>query len=232
MIWIALTLGLVGSLHCVGMCGPLAIGICCRGQQTGVEQFKTTVLYNVGRIITYAVLGVFFGLFSQLIYLTSLQKTLSIALGVILVLSFIFSFNIDHWISKSKAGSFVYEKVNGLISRILQKSQRYNPFYLGLASGLLPCGLVYLALAGALSSGSSMDGMLFMLAFGLGTIPALMALSYSASLLKKKKRFNLNRILSFVSLFFGLFLIYRGFMVNAPEELDFWSAIRNPIMCH
>lgn len=232
MIYVAFTLGLFGSLHCVGMCGPLAIAFCDKeGDSTG-QRLVSGLSYNLGRTFTYAILGLFFGLLGSFIVVVDLQKVLSIVLGALLVTSFFLSYDIDQKINGLPSVRKFYDRLRLVISNMYTRAKRYHPFTLGAANGLLPCGLVYLALAGAVAAGTLADGMIFMTFFGLGTIPMMLALVLGIKMMTPKWRFQFRRVLPFVTLAFGVFLIYRGVVVDMPAELNFWEMLKNPIMCH
>lgn len=232
MWYIAFTLGLFGSLHCVGMCGPLAIAFSNRDKNTKFQNVVSALSYNLGRTVTYSLLGLFFGILGSFLFVADLQKIASILLGVLLVISFLFNIDIDRSINQNSIIKKYYFSVRKFISEIMNKSQDYHPFQLGMANGLLPCGLVYLALAGALATSSVIGGVTFMTMFGLGTLPMLFALTTGLGLFPANVRIKFKTILPYVTLIFGLFLIYRGVAVDMPGELDFWEAIKNPIMCH
>ena len=232
MFYVAFTLGLFGSLHCVGMCGPLAIAFSHSPSPTRRSKILAGLSYNLGRATTYALLGLFFGAIGTAFYLTDMQKSLSIILGVLLVVSFLFSIDLDHKISNTWLLKKTYTRVHSVLNTIMSKARNYHPYYLGIMNGLLPCGLVYLAIAGALATGNIFGGALFMFIFGLGTLPMLLVLSLGTDLLPQRWRMRFRRILPFVTLAFGLFLIYRGIYVDMPTNLDFWTALKNPIMCH
>jgi sulfite exporter TauE/SafE len=232
MLFVAFTLGLFGSLHCVGMCGPLAIAFCDKEGDSNRQRFVSALSYNLGRTFTYAILGLFFGLLGSFVVVVDLQKALSIFLGIVLVLSFLLSYDLDQKINGWSVVRKFYDAVRQGISKMYNKARQYHPFTLGTANGLLPCGLVYLALAGAIASGSLMSGMIFMTFFGLGTIPMMFALILGMKQLNPKMRFHFRKILPYVTLCFGLFLIYRGVVVGMPEELNFWEMLKNPLMCH
>jgi sulfite exporter TauE/SafE len=232
MYWVAFTLGLFGSLHCVGMCGPLAIAFCDKEEDNSLQRLQSGMSYNLGRTFTYSILGLFFGLLGSFIVVVDLQKILSIALGSLLVFSFFLSYDIDKKINGLPSVRKFYDKVRMGISNMYSKAKQYHPFTLGAANGLLPCGLVYLALAGAIASGSILNGMIFMAFFGIGTIPMMIALVFGVKLLTPNMRFKFRRVLPYVTLFFGLFLIYRGLVVGMPEELNFWEMLKNPVLCH
>lgn len=232
MWYIAFTLGLFGSLHCLGMCGPLAIAFTNREGQSKMDNLYASLSYNLGRTLTYAFIGLFFGLIGSFVQIADLQKGLSIILGVLLVVFFLFSIDIDKSINGQSAVKKYYFYIRNLISSMMAKSNEYHSFQLGLVNGLLPCGLVYLALAGALATGSVLGGVSFMFLFGLGTIPMLFALTMGFGFFSMGLRKRFRHVLPYVTLIFGVFLIYRGFAVDLPASLSFWEAINSPVMCH
>ena len=232
MLYIAFTLGLFGSLHCVGMCGPLAIAFCHHENDNSFQRLSSGFSYNLGRTFTYAIIGLFFGLLGSFLVVVDLQKSLSIVLGILLVLSFLMSLDIDQKINGMPLIKKMYSGIRTYISKMYSKAKQYHPFVLGATNGLLPCGLVYLAVAGALATGSVFNGMAFMAFFGFGTIPIMMGLVFGFKLLTPKLRFRFRTVLPYLTLFFGIFLIYRGMMVDMPQELNFWEMLKNPILCH
>lgn len=164
----ALLLGFLSSWHCIGMCGPLVMAI----HSAGGGKFGT-FLYNGGRILMYMLLGAFMGTIGMGAYLLDLQQYFAILLGVI-VLILIFK---QSWLNAFTARYQRSGFMTFLRKHILNKNNFKKPqgkFISGLANGLLPCGLVYVALAGALSQPSIVDGMIYMGVFGLGTLPAMM----------------------------------------------------------
>lgn len=228
----AFTLGLFGSLHCLGMCGPLAIAFTNRPGANKLQTATSALNYNLGRTFTYAGIGFLFGTLGSVMVLADFQKFLSIFLGITLVVSSLFGFSISKRLFNSLHLSKIYSKYQALVQSLIIKSKDHHPFTLGMFNGLLPCGLVYVALAGALASGSTMLGVLFMTLFGLGTLPLMFSLSFGYKIIPPGIKSRLQNALPFISLIFGLFLIYRGIAVDMPKELNFWMAIKNPIMCH
>jgi sulfite exporter TauE/SafE len=234
MIWVALTLGFFGSLHCLGMCGPLALGV------TRFANVRSNVLfyaiqYNVGRIFTYAILGAVFGLIGQAILLSGFQKGFSILAGIILVGLFALSLNIEKVLFRIPSYQNVYNRVFKKISETLKNGSGKYPFLIGLLNGILPCGLVYLALAGSLASGNLFVGIAFMIFFGIGTLPAMIGVMWMGGGNKFRiltKGFVFNKVFPILHLAFGIYLIYRGVVIDMPEQLDFWTAINHPVMCH
>ena len=229
MLTAAFLLGFMGSLHCIGMCGPLALMAC---SHEGDRNLSAGLYYNIGRIITYSLLGGLFGVVGTFLFVSQSQKWMAIALGSFMILSFFLGRDIDTQLGKISFLRRYYKKVQELISFYFQKTKKTSPFIIGTLNGLLPCGLVYLALAGAISSSHWTDSMLFMLVFGVGTLPAMLGLMSGYSLLTVKMRANVKMMLPIVSFVFGCFLIYRGIYVEMPMELDFWEAMKNPVLRH
>lgn len=235
MIWIGLTLGFVGSLHCLGMCGPLALGMSRFGGNTWWSSGLFALQYNFGRIVSYAVLGAFVGLIGEAILMSGIQKSFSIVAGILLIIMFLMSFDLEKLLFKSTNYKKIYQKVSNRISQALQKGARSHPVFVGMLNGLLPCGLVYLALAGSLASGGVLLSIAFMTAFGAGTLPAMIGVMIAGqriNQLSSIRSFLFRKAFPVLHLALGVFLIYRGIVVDMPEQLDFWTAIKHPVMCH
>src|ERR1044071_2954583 len=162
--WTAFALGLVGSLHCAGMCGPLAFALPAVGRTTAAYVLGR-VVYNLGRLATYALLGVAFGIVGQTFALAGLQRLASLIAGSAILLGLAASSRLAvgapavKWVVWIKAG----------LGRLLQQRTLASLFALGALNGLLPCGLVYAACIGAAAFGGIVSGLEYMLAFGLGT---------------------------------------------------------------
>ena len=170
-----LVIGLLGSFHCLGMCGPIAVSLPLKENSWGTR-INSSLLYNFGRILTYILLGLIFGLMGLGISIWGIQQWVSIGVGIIMIMSIAFPV-IFH-------GANVIRGIDTLFSGFKKFFRRFFGFrtyssvlVIGLLNGFLPCGLVYIALAGALISTSPMNGALYMLAFGLGTVPALLIFS-------------------------------------------------------
>ncbi len=232
MWYVAFSLGLMGSFHCLGMCGPLALAISKPLDYSKKTVLLRTINYHLGKTLMYALMGVLFGLISSLVLMAELQRLSSIILGVIMI--FIFLLNKIPTVNKRirLSGFKPLQYVQRLTNHILGRINNYHPFILGFFNGILPCGLVYVAIAGALTTGSVVQSMFFMALFGLGTIPLMAFLVFSQSFYNFSFRNKIRNILPYISLVVGGFLIYRGLVVEMPRELNFWEALKNPIMCH
>jgi sulfite exporter TauE/SafE len=209
------TLGAAGSLHCVGMCGPLSLALPVH-HFSKIQKFFALLLYQFGRIVTYSVIGLLFGLAGRQIYISGYQQWFSIIIGaIILVLAALYF--IRRWSARPVFLNKFYRSVQSFIVRILKSST--GPFsflLLGLANGLLPCGMVYIAVASSLSLSSIAETVSFMSMFGLGTAPAMMLVSYAGQSLKPAWRNSLRKLTPvFISLM-GALLILRGLNLGIP----------------
>ncbi len=224
-------LGAVSSLHCVGMCGPIALSLPVHYLPPQQKTFGI-FLYNTGRITMYALLGLLFGFVGRQVYLGGFQKTFSIGLGSLLLLVLLQSvFNIkifpEKWIQKPT------RKLQQFISRYMQQKKLYGLFVLGAANGLLPCGMVYFAITGAMAAGNVAGGVVFMAAFGAGTFPAMFALSFFGSMISLQVRNTIKKAGPYVLFVMGILLILRGLSLNIPYISPFIpGSFENVVPCH
>ena len=207
----AFVLGLVGSLHCAGMCGPLALALPPAGK-TATGHAAGRLAYNGGRIVTYCALGLLFGLLGQTLLLAGVQRWLSIALGVALLVGLFASRKLALW----RPMASLVERVKARMSFLLRRRSLAALFGLGLLNGLLPCGLVYVAAAGATATGSLVRGAIYMAAFGFGTIPMMLALSLSGRLIPFSLRLRLLKIVPVAVFLLASLLILRGMGLGIP----------------
>jgi len=208
-LWTAFVLGFVGSAHCAGMCGPLALAL--PGGRRG-PFIIGRVLYNLGRVVTYATMGAAFGLLGQGFELAGLQRWLSLGLGLI-ILAGLFS-------SRRFAGVLPVTRtvqwLKAALGRQFQHRELTSLFSIGMLNGLLPCGLVYIACAGATATGSLMGGVDYMVAFGLGTVPMLLTISLVGTKLQFVLRLKLQRLIPVSLAMVGALLLLRGMALGIP----------------
>lgn len=210
----ALILGLMGSFHCAGMCGPIAISLPLHGASVG-QKIWGGILYNLGRTFTYAIMGALFGLVGQGLQLIGFQQWVSVTMGSIMVLTILFpkifaiaklNNNVVPYMSRLK------KTLAGLFS---VKSFR-SLWFIGMLNGLLPCGLVYMAIAGAIGVGGAVNGSLFMILFGLGTIPMLLFISMAGNVMSHEVRKKINGVIPVLVVVVGLLFILRGLSLGIP----------------
>ncbi len=208
-----LMLGLMGSFHCVGMCGPIALSVPLKGNSL-ISKLSGSLLYHLGRTLTYGMLGALFGLIGQGFRMAGFQQWISIAMGTIMILSVLIP-SVFNALGGNKALPFSGVVRKGL-GYLLSHPSSFSLLLIGMLNGLLPCGLVYLAIAGAIGTGSVLYGILFMLLFGLGTIPMLALVSMMGNLMGTALRKRLNKMVPFVVVFIGLLFILRGLSLGIP----------------
>ena len=188
-LWPAFLLGLAGSVHCAGMCGPLVLALPAGGS-TRSSLVLGRAAYNLGRLTTYAALGVGFGLLGQSLMVVGLQRWVSLGAGGLLLIALLAS-------SRYSLGAPITQVVGWLklaLRRRLQQRGHQTLFWIGTLNGLLPCGLVYAACAGAAAAGGGLAGTRFMVVFGLGTVPMMLGLGLAGRTLPVGLRLKLQRL--------------------------------------
>lgn len=206
----AFILGFAGSMHCLGMCGPIVLALPDMNASPKILFYIGRIFYNFGRVITYVILGFVFGALGQVISLAGFQSALSIVLGVLVIASLFFPL--------SKSTDFFTNNTlwRSTLGKLFRKKSYSALTGIGLLNGFLPCGLVYTALAGASASGDILYGGIFMLMFGLGTIPALMILSLFGKQTTVNWQGLIKRALPAMALILGSLLILRGLSLGIP----------------
>lgn len=214
MLATALVLGVAGSAHCIGMCGPIALAVPSPGPGAAAR-WRSTLLLNSGRLITYLLLGLAIGTFGQGLRLVGLQRTVSIAAGVILLVSVLLPGLLQRF-SPTGPLSMAIARVRSALARNLKRTAPEALFLTGILNGLLPCGLLYAALLGASSATTVMGGAVFMLLFGLGTWPALITLRMSGGMIGEKGREWLRRASPVLVSAVAVLMILRGLELGIP----------------
>ncbi len=230
-IWAGLILGYVGSLHCAGMCGPIALAL-PGGSKKGYKFLWGRLLYNTGRVITYSLLGAVFGLLGSRIVISEHQQILSIITGVSILLVTGVTFLGDKNIFYGKIFSKYTSLIKTPLAKLFKAKTNSSLLGIGILNGLLPCGFVYLAIAGSLTTGSIFSGMGFMALFGLGTFPVMLGMSFFGNFLRERVRFPYAKILPALSIFIAIILILRGLNLGIPylsPEMD--STNHSQIIC-
>lgn len=227
-LWTAFLLGFVGSAHCAGMCGPLALALPHWGRGQG-SFLAGRLLYNFGRIVTYAVMGGLFGLLGQGVALAGLQRWVSLGLGAVILIGLLVAPQFANRVPITRSVNWLKAALGGLLQRRAMPAM----FGIGLLNGLLPCGLVYVACAAATASGDVLSGMRYMIAFGLGTLPMLLAISLLGTKLQFALRFKVQRLIPVSLLIVGLLLLLRGMALGIPYVSPKLPAQPNgAVTCH
>lgn len=211
----ALVLGLMGSFHCAGMCGPIAIALPLHGD-TMFRKIFGGGLYNIGRTITYGIMGAIFGLLGQGIGMIGIQQKISVIMGALMIISVLFPALFKNQYNTNKSWSKFVGKLKRTIGKMFAIRSYSSLFFIGLLNGLLPCGLVYMAIAGAIGTGNVALGSLYMILFGLGTIPMLLAISLAGNAMSLAVRKKINKLIPVLVIVVGILFILRGLSLGIP----------------
>lgn len=215
MILSALILGLMGSLHCVGMCGPIAFMLPV-DRTNNVKKFIQIFIYHFGRLLAYGILGLVFGLLGKGLFVFGMQQKLSIAIGVLMIVVMLIPYKTFSKYNFSKPVYKIIGKVKNRLGKELQKKTPDTFLTIGFLNGFLPCGLVYMALFGAIAMGDAIQGSLYMMIFGAGTIPLMTTAIYFSALLKNTAKQKIQKLIPVFVLVIGALFILRGLGLGIP----------------
>ena len=215
MLLPAFLLGLISSFHCVGMCGPLAIAVPVQHLSPNAKRLAI-VLYHLGRILTYTLLGLLFGILGRHLFIGGFQQKASLVLGSIILLVVIY----QRLTKKRYNPPFVQyftERLQEVMRMLWGQHSSFSSFLLGMTNGLLPCGMVYFALAGALSNDTITGSIYFMGLFGVGTLPLMLSVHFlGTGYLTLSFRSKARRLVPVFIGFMGVLLILRGLNLGIP----------------
>ncbi len=214
LIFAAFTMGLLGSFHCVGMCGPLALSLPINNDSFW-SKFSGALLYNAGRIVTYSVFGLFFGAIGKSFALFGFQQWLSVVLGVLIIFFVILPKRVSSFSGNNYTLIF-FEKIRSFLGQLFFKKNYSSLFSIGLLNGLLPCGLVYMAAAGAVATGDIINSVYFMAFFGFGTLPVMWGITFFGNYINIKIRQNIRKAYPYMMMLMACLLILRGMGLGIP----------------
>lgn len=232
MIATGFLFGLLGSLHCVGMCGPIALMLPV-DRQNSTRQFFQTMSYHFGRLFTYAIIGLLFGSLGKTFNLLGFQQYISIFSGLLMITLVLF----PRIAANSRLSKNMYSfvgKIKSKLGKELKKKDANTFFTIGFLNGFLPCGLVYMAVLGALASSNLWGGSLYMLAFGLGTIPLMTLVSYAPNMNLLGKSGNFKKIIPVLVIAVGVLFVFRGLGLGIPflSPIPTLEMVGNVSACH
>lgn len=213
MLLTAFIMGIAGSLHCAGMCSPLAFAAISLRSPAMMNR----VLYNLGRITTYGILGTLTATIGYMLPLSEVQDLLSITLGAGLVII------AGMGITGIRVPLLTHGQIRftGIVKAAFSKYiSRKSPgalLVLGAVNGLLPCGLTFLALSFCITLTKPLEGFAYMVAFGIGTLPVMLGLVSVLDLAKNKMNWNVGKVTTGLMIFSGVILIARVFLLHQPE---------------
>ncbi|WP_226063410.1 sulfite exporter TauE/SafE family protein [Kaistella polysaccharea] len=211
----ALGLGFASGFHCIGMCGPIALSMGLTKKQA-TNFYLQNLTYQFGRITTYSILGAFLGIIGQGFEMVGFQQYLTIAVGILLIIMAVFSFGGKDFASKLPFLSAFLFKVKMKLSKLLQKADYRSRFATGILNGLLPCGMVYMALTASLAAGGIWQSAGFMALFGLGTLPFMFLVVLVGNLMTTALRIKILKFVPVMMIILGGLFILRGMELGIP----------------
>lgn len=233
MLYTALIFGLISSFHCIGMCGPIAMMLPVNHKNQSIKALQI-LTYHLGRLTAYGTLGLIFGFLGKGFYLAGLQQTMSIVVGVMMIVIAVVPEKI---VAKYNFSKPIYKLISKVKSTLGSQFKRKSPdalFTIGLLNGFLPCGMVYAALFGAIAMQSELMGISYMLLYGIGTIPLMSAVVYVSNFLSFPIRGKIQKAIPIVAVVIGTLFILRGMGLDiayvSPSNLDLF--VQANANCH
>jgi uncharacterized protein len=215
MLYSALILGLVSSLHCIGMCGPIAMMLPVDRNNPAKKTIQI-LLYHAGRITAYGALGLVFGMLGRGLFLAGIQQRFSIVTGIIMIIIVMVPEKIVAKYNFSKPVYRIISNVKSGLGSQFRKKGSKALFTAGLLNGFLPCGMVYAALFGAIAMQSVAYGTFYMVLYGIGTIPLMSLVVYASGILKSPLRNSFRRVVPYAAVLIGMLFIVRGLGLDIP----------------
>lgn len=233
MHWTALIFGLLGSFHCIGMCGPIAFMLPV-SRDNEVKKFVQILLYHLGRLFAYGTIGLAFGIVGETINLFNLQQHLSILTGILMICIIILPSLSSSKFKMSGPITIAIGRIKTSLGGLLKKKSPDMFFTIGVLNGFLPCGLVYVAVFGAVATGQALVGSLYMILFGLGTIPLMTTVVYSRSLISQEMRQKVRKVVPVFVVIIGVMFIIRGMGLGIPylSPSNQVPLVTSSVSCH
>ena len=233
MLISAFILGLLGSFHCIGMCGPIAFMLPV-DRTNAYKKGSQIALYHIGRLLAYSIIGLVFGLVGKSLYIFGFQQQLSILIGVLMILIVIIPQKTFNKYNFSKPVYKLISKIKSSLGKALKKKTMDTFLTIGFLNGFLPCGLVYMAVFGAVASTNALSGSLYMAIFGLGTIPLMTTAIYFSQFLKGSARQKIQKVIPVFVVIIGVLFIIRGLGLGIPylSPAPIHNLVSNSTNCH
>ena len=233
MLYSALFFGLISSLHCIGMCGPIAIMLPI-DKNNPAKKIIQIMMYHMGRLTSYASLGLIFGILGKGFYMAGIQQQLSIVVGLLMITIAIVPERIFMKYNFSKPVFKLISKVKTSLGTQFKRKSPDALFTIGVLNGFLPCGLVYAALFGAIAMSSLTLSISYMLLYGLGTIPLMSFVVLISNIFSISLRSKMQILIPIVAVFIGILFIIRGLGLDiaylSPSTTNLF--IKGNVSCH
>ncbi len=233
MLWSALIFGLLGSFHCVGMCGPIAFMLPV-DRSNSLRKVTQISTYHFGRILAYSIIGLFFGLIGNSLYIFGIQQQLSIVIGVLMIIVVLIPVKTFNRYNFSKPMYRVISKIKSALGHALKKKTADTFLTIGFLNGFLPCGLVYMAVFASMATGSMFEGSLYMMLFGVGTIPLMTSAIYLGKILNTAVKHRIQKAIPVFVVVMGIWFIVRGLGLGIPyiSPAPIGQMVSSEMECH
>lgn len=215
MLWSAFILGLLGSLHCIGMCGPIAFMLPVN-RENSFKKIAQVSIYHTGRLLAYGLIGALFGVVGKGFYLFGIQQQLSIIVGLIMILVVLLPAT---FFSKFNVVSPLYSvisKIKSALGNTFKKKTADTFLTIGFLNGFLPCGLVYMAVFASLVTKNVALGSMYMILFGAGTIPLMTMAVYLGKFVNTAVKQRIQKAIPVFIVVIGMLFIIRGLGLDIP----------------
>ena len=235
MLYSAFILGLLGSFHCVGMCGPIAFMLPL-DRKSKFKKILQLSLYHLGRLFTYSFIGLLFGVLGKGLFLFGIQQKISIAIGVLMILVVVIPHQTFNKYNFSRPIFKLISKVKSALGKELQKKTPDTFLTIGFLNGFLPCGLLYMAIFGSFAYESIPMSLFYMLLFGLGTIPLMTTMVLARNFLSTSFRQKIQKAIPVFVVIVGLLFVLRGLGLGipyvSPKAIHTTEKVSSQIDCH
>lgn len=210
----ALVLGLTSNFHCIGMCGPIALAIPL-DRTSVITKIWGVIQYNSGRVLAYSILGLIIGSIGITVKTIGFLQVLSIVSGLLMII-YAWNKQLTSLFKLPNLGVGFQRIINNAFGKTIKRKNVLQLSLLGFLNGLLPCGMVYLALVNSLLIGSPEKGALGMIMFGVGTLPAMIVVGFAANSISGRLRTQFTKAVPYLLTIVGALIVLRGMNLNIP----------------
>ncbi|MHA4741889.1 sulfite exporter TauE/SafE family protein [Dyadobacter sp. MSC1_007] len=222
--YLALSMGLISSIHCIGMCGPIALALPVRTESKW-RRLAGSLTYNSGRTFTYGCLGMIVGTIGTSLSWLGFLRYGSILIGGLMLASVLWPAAVTRHMHFPALWTQMVSGIKQRMGKALKRGNVSGTLVLGMLNGLIPCGLVYMALVSSVATGSVVGGGIFMLLFGLGTIPAMAGIGLAGQLLTPALRTRFRKLTPVLIAVAGIWLIARGIVAPHHDKAEMQTTI-------
>lgn len=215
MLYTAFIFGLISSFHCIGMCGPIAMMLPV-DRTNPAKKVSQILTYHLGRLTAYGSIGFIFGLVGKGFFMAGMQQKMSIFIGLAMIIIVLVPEKIFARYNFSKPVFKLISKIKQSLGSQFRNKTYKSLFTIGVLNGFLPCGMVYVALFGAIAMQSVGFGVLYMILFGLGTIPMMSSVVYLNSFITVATRNKIQKAIPYIAVIIGVLFILRGLGLGIP----------------